>query len=181
DARPAIVVATPGAEPVAEGGYATVVLLDTWLPLARADLRAAEEAVRRWANAGALATPGGQVVAVGDPSHPALQALVRWDLPGFTDREIRERQEAHLPPASRLATITGEPGPVDDALTLLAPPPSAEVLGPVEVLEPAGSRAVIRVPRADGAALSRSLSELQRVRSARKLDAVRVQVDPPIL
>ncbi|HET7194549.1 MAG TPA: primosomal protein N', partial [Nocardioides sp.] len=57
--RPAIVVATPGAEPVADGGYATVVLLDTWLPLARADLRAAEEAVRRWANAGALAAPGG--------------------------------------------------------------------------------------------------------------------------
>jgi primosomal protein N' (replication factor Y) len=180
-AKAVIVVATPGAEPVAEGGYAAVVLLDTWLPLARADLRAAEEAVRRWANAGALAAPGGQVVAVGDPGHPALQALVRWDLPGFTDREIRDRQDAHLPPASRLATITGEPGPVDDALTLLAPPPSAEVLGPVEVVDPAGSRAVIRVPRADGTALSRSLTELQRVRSARKLDAVRVQVDPPIL
>jgi primosomal protein N' (replication factor Y) (superfamily II helicase) len=180
-ARPAIVVATPGAEPVAEGGYAAVVLLDTWLSLARADLRAAEESVRRWANAGALAAPGGQVVAVGDPSHPALQALVRWDLPGFTAREIRDRQEAHLPPASRLATITGEPGPVDDALTLLEPPPSAEVLGPVEVVDPAGSRAVIRVPRADGAALSRSLTELQRLRSARKLDAVRVQVDPPSL
>ena len=181
DARPAIVVATPGAEPVAEGGYAAVVLLDTWLPLARADLRAAEEAVRRWANAGALAAPGGRVVAVGDPGHPALQALVRWDLPGFADREIRERQEAHLPPASRLATITGEPGAVDDALTLLAPPPSAEVLGPVDVVDPEGSRAVIRVPRADGAALSRSLAELQRLRSARKLDAVRVQVDPPRL
>ena len=181
DARPAIVVATPGAEPVAEGGYAAVVLLDTWLPLARADLRAAEEAVRRWANAGALAAPGGRVVAVGDPGHPALQALVRWDLRGFIDREIRERQEAHLPPASRLATITGEPGSVDDALTLLAPPPSAEVLGPVDLVEPKGSRAVIRVPRADGAALSRCLAELQRLRSARKLDAVRVQVDPPSL
>jgi len=181
EARPAIVVATPGAEPVAEGGYAAVVLLDTWLPLARADLRAAEEAVRRWANAGALAAPGGRVVAVGDPGHPALQALVRWDLPGFTDREIRERQEAHLPPASRLATITGEPGSVDDALTLLSPPPSAEVLGPVDVVDPAGSRVVIRVPRADGPALSRSLAELQRLRSARKLDAVRVQVDPPSL
>jgi primosomal protein N' (replication factor Y) (superfamily II helicase) len=178
DARPAIVVATPGAEPVAAEGYAAVVLLDTWLPLARADLRAAEEAVRRWANAGALVTPGGLVVAVGDPAHPALQALVRWDLPGFTDREIRDRQEAHLPPASRVATITGEPGAVDDALTLLDPPPSAEVLGPVDVVDPEGSRAVVRVPRSDGAALSRALTELQKLRSARKLDAVRVQVDP---
>ena len=181
DARPAIVVATPGAEPVAEHGYATVVLLDTWLPLARADLRAAEEAVRRWANAGALVAPGGRVVAVGDPAHPALQALVRWDLGGFADRELRERQEAHLPPASRLATLTGEPGAVDDALTLLAPPASAEVLGPVDVVDPDGSRAVIRVPRADGPALSRSLVELQRLRSARKLDPVRIQVDPTTL
>ena len=39
-------------------------------------------------------------------------------------------------------------------------------------------RVVLRVPRAQGAALSQALLELQRVRSARKLDAVRVQVDP---
>ena len=43
------------------------------------------------------------------------------------------------------------------------------------------SRAVIRVPRAHGVDLSRALGELQRVRSARKLDAVRIQVDPPTL
>ena len=39
----------------------------------------------------------------------------------------------------------------------------------------------MRVPRAQGADLSRALLELQRVRSARKLDAVRVQVDPVAL
>ena len=116
---PEIVVATPGAEPVAEGGYAAVVLLDTWLPLARADLRTDEEALRRWVNAAALVAPGGRVLAVGDPAHPALQALVRWDVAGFAERETTQRIEAHLPPASRMATITGEPGAVDDALTLL--------------------------------------------------------------
>ena len=39
-------------------------------------------------------------------------------------------------------------------------------------------RAVLRVPRASGAALSRALVELSGVRSARKLPALRVQVDP---
>ena len=39
-------------------------------------------------------------------------------------------------------------------------------------------RVVVRVPRAQGAELSQALLELQRIRSARKLDAVRVQVDP---
>ena len=175
-----IVVATPGAEPVAAPGYAAVVLLDTWLALSRADLRAQEEAVRRWLNAAALARPGGHVVAVGDPATPALQALVRWDPAGFAQREMAERQSAHLPPASRLATVTGERSAVEEALAALAVPAAAEVLGPV----PTGDdevRAVIRVPRAHGPALSAALGDLQRARSSRKLSAVRVQVDPPAL
>ena len=83
DAERRIVVATPGAEPVAEEGYAVVVLLDTWLLLARDSLRAAEEALRRWSNAVALLRPGGRALAVGDQAVPALQALVRWDQTGF--------------------------------------------------------------------------------------------------
>ena len=39
-------------------------------------------------------------------------------------------------------------------------------------------RVVIRVPRAAGGALSRTLVEMQGVRDARKLPPVRVQVDP---
>ncbi len=175
--RPAIVVATPGAEPVAAAGYAAVVLLDTWLALARPDLRTDEEALRRWLGAAGLVARGGQVLAVGDPAHPALQALVRWDPAGFARREADARAEAHLPPASRLATVTGEPGAVDDALTLLVRLPGTEVLGPVEV-EEGDSRMVVRVPRMHGPALSRALGEVQRVRSARKLDPVRIQVDP---
>jgi primosomal protein N' (replication factor Y) len=179
-ARPAIVVATPGAEPVAEGGYAAVVVLDTWLALARPDLRTEEEALRRWCGAAGLVTPGGTVVVVSDPSLPVVQALVRWDPAGFARREAESRADAHLPPASRLATITGEPGAVDDALTLLDQPPGTEVLGPVEV-DDGESRVVVRVPRGHGSALSRALGEVQRVRSARKLDPVRIQVDPMTL
>ena len=69
---------------------------------------------------------------------------------------------------------------MDDALTLLAPPEAAEVLGPVPVADDE-VRVVVRVPRAQGAVLSAALLELQQVRSARKLDAVRVQVDPASL
>ena len=181
DDEAAIVVATPGAEPVATGGYAAVVLLDTWLVLGVAHLRAEEEALRRWSNAVGLVRPGGRAVVVGDPAHPAVQALVRWDPGGFAAREAAERREAHLPPASRLATITGEPGAVDDALTLLAPPVGFELLGPVPFGPDGESRAVVRVPRSHGLDLSRALGEVQRVRSARKLDAVRIQVDPPTL
>ncbi len=189
EARPSIVVATPGAEPVVGGGYACVVLLDTWLMLARTDLRTAEESLRRWVNAAALARPadrGGRVVAVGDPATPALQALVRWDPAGFALREMTERQSAHLPPASRLATVTGPEADVETAVGSLRLPPGAEVLGPVPAPrtgppaagEPVEVRAVVRVPRAAGPELSRALVEMQGVRDARKLPSVRVQVDP---
>src|SRR6185312_1483156 len=52
-AEPALVIATPGAEPPAPGGYAAAVLLH-----GRPSLRAAEEALRRWMNASALVRPG---------------------------------------------------------------------------------------------------------------------------
>ena len=181
--RPALVVATPGAEPVAEGGYACVVLLDTWLMLARPDLRTAEESLRRWLDAAALARPGdagGRVVAVGDPADPALQALVRWDPAGFAQREMADRQSAHLPPASRLATLVGAEAEVAAAADALTLPPGAELLGPVPAGDD-GVRLVVRVPRAAGSALSRALVEMQGVRDAKKLPTVRVQVDPMTL
>jgi primosomal protein N' (replication factor Y) len=185
--KPSLVVATPGAEPVAEGGYATVVLLDTWLMLARPDLRTAEESLRRWLNAAALARSapdGGRVVAVGESSEPVLQALVRWDPAGFAQRELADRQSAHLPPASRLATLGGAPDAVASALQMLDLPDGAEVLGPVpeeSTPEEPRVRAVVRVPRAAGARLSRALVEMQGVRDAKKMPPVRVQVDPVAL
>jgi primosomal protein N' (replication factor Y) len=116
---------------------------------------------------------------VGEPSHPALQALVRWDPAGFAAREAAERAQAHLPPAARVATLTGDAGALSDALTVLALPAYADVLGPV----PAGEeeRFIVRVPARHGDSLAVALGELQRVRSARKLDPVRIQLDPPRL
>ena len=190
DAVPSLVVATPGAEPVVEGGYACVVLLDTWLSLSRADLRTDEEALRRWLAAAALARSaddGGRVVVVGDPGQPVLQALVRWDPAGFAGRELEQRQSAHLPPASRLASLIGPEDDLVAALAALALPEGSEVLGPVPLpvpergvvgADPLPQRVVVRVPRAAGGALSRTLVEMQGVRSARKLSPVRVQVDP---
>ena len=88
----AIVVTTPGAEPQAAGGYAGAVLLDTGLLLLRQDLRAAEEALRRWLNVVALVrsgADGGSVIAVGESSSRALQGLVRVDPGGFAARGLK--------------------------------------------------------------------------------------------
>ncbi|HZC27741.1 MAG TPA: primosome assembly protein PriA, partial [Actinopolymorphaceae bacterium] len=186
DAEPALVVATPGAEPVASDGYAAALLLDTWLALARADLRTGEEALRRWLNAAALVRPaerGGTVVVVGDPAVPAIQALIRWSPVDQAERELAERQLAGFPPAVRLATLEGAPRAVAELTDAARFPDSVERLGPVP-LDDDGEvvRLVVRVPRRDGAHLSAALKSAQGIRSARKAPgAVRVQLDPAVL
>jgi len=177
--RPQIVIATPGAEPVAEHGYAAAVLLDTGLALSRPDLRTGEESVRRWLNVVGLVRPaarGGRVVVVGDSASTVLQALVRADPAGFASRELAERRAARLPPTVRLATVTGPHDELSGLLDVAWPQP-AEVLGPV--LQPDGrARLVVRVPRARGDALARALQVVQAQRSIRKAPGLRVELDP---
>ncbi|GEL97183.1 putative primosomal protein N' [Cellulomonas terrae] len=181
---PAVVVATPGAEPVAPGGYAAALLLDAAVSTAGAGLRTGEEALRRWLTAAALVRAGGAVVLVGDAEERATQALVRWDPAGYASRELAERVELALPPAVRIASVTGPRDAVDTLVSRLDLA-DAEILGPVPVdsaehdaLEPA-VRALVRVPRTAGAALARALSASLAVRSARREGGtVRVQLDP---
>jgi primosomal protein N' (replication factor Y) len=169
---PQLVVATPGAEPVAEDGYGAVLLLDPWALLSRAELRAGEEALRRWMAAAALARPQGRVVVVADRGVPQVQALVRWDPAGAAARELADRTALDFPPATRMASVSGPPAAVADLLAML----DVEVLGPV----PAGDheRAFLRVPRSEGAALAHALKAAAAVRSARKAEPVRIELDP---
>jgi len=177
----ALVVATPGAEPIADGGYGAVLLLDTWALLTRADLRAGEETLRRWLAAATLARPagqGGRIVVVADGGLAVVQALLRWDPATFAARELAERRELGFPPAARMASLTGPAEAVADMLTLAALPEGAELLGPVPVGD--DERALVRVAsRTAGGALARALHAAAGVRSARKADgAVRIQIDP---
>jgi primosomal protein N' (replication factor Y) len=175
---PAVVVATPGAEPLCPGGYGAALLLDGWALLSRADLRAAEETLRRWANAAALVRAGGVVVVGADAGIPAVQALVRWDPAGAATRELAERAELGFPPVCRLASVTGPPSAVRGLLDAARLPEGAQVIGPVPV-GAAGERVLIRVPRVRGADLARELKSAAAGRSARKsAEPVRIQLDP---
>ncbi len=181
-AGPALVVATPGAEPVAaDGGYGAVLLLDAWALLGRADLRAGEEAVRRWMAAAALARPasgGGQVVLVGAAAGlSAVQALVRWDPVGYARGEAASRAELGFPPASRMAALEGAEPDIEVLLAAAQLPENAELLGPVPVAG-GGERMLVRVPRTQGAALAAALQAVTRLRSIAKEPVVRIHLDP---
>ena len=192
--EPAVIVATPGAEPRASGGYAAAVLLDGWALLGRASLRASEEALRRWLNAAALVRPagpgadGGSVVVVAESTLPPVQALVRWDPVTQAERELAERRELRFPPAVRVAALTGPQDAVQDVLGAAELPAAAEVLGPVPVPdgrsdhhrgETPAVRMLVRVDRRSGTALACALRAAQAIRSARKdSGVVRLQLDP---
>jgi primosomal protein N' (replication factor Y) (superfamily II helicase) len=186
----AIVIATPGAEPRAAGGYAAAILLDGWSLLARPGLRAGEEALRRWMNAAALVRPGpagGKVIIMADPGLPAVQALIRWDGRTHARRELAEREELRLPPAVRMAALTGAAEDIGQFLAAVSLPQRADVLGPVPAEQdgPAGQQAagtaryLVRAPSADGTALAVVLRAGLAERSAAKSQGqVRLQLDP---
>ena len=191
--EPAVVVATPGAEPVAAGGYGAALLLDGWALLGRQDLRASEDALRRWMAATTLVRSrddGGIVAVVAEASIPTVQALIRWDPVGHAEAELDARSEVGLPPAVHIAAVDGVPAAVNALLENAQLPNNADVLGPVELpsgarrppgIAPGGqvSRMLVRVPRDGGLALASALRRATGVLSARHdHEPVRVQIDP---
>ncbi len=191
--QPAVVVATPGAEPIAAGGYGAALLLDSWALLGRQDLRAAEDTLRRWMAAGALVRnrgDGGVIAVVAESAIPTVQALIRWDPVGHADAELNARAEVGLPPDVHMAAVDGPPEAVHSLLDIADTPEGTEQLGPVDL--PVGARRppglasdttvirmLLRVPRDTGLALSSTLRRATAVLSARHdQQPVRVQIDP---
>lgn len=180
--EPAVVIATSGMEPDCEGGYSAVIVLDARSALQRVGLDAEEEAVRRWFGAARLAAPKAPVVIAADNGLPAVQAVVRWNAAGWAQRELEQRANAGLPPAVRMAALTGEP----DAIVDLAGSVGVEhrLLGPVPAADrhhPTWQRGLIAVGREHGPALGRELRAITATRSARGKahnSVVHVHLDP---
>ncbi|MFA7323039.1 MAG: primosome assembly protein PriA [Candidatus Nanopelagicales bacterium] len=172
-ATPALVVATPGAEPVADGGYSAVVLLDARSQLLRPGLRTGEEAVRRWFAAALLARPKAHVVLTADHALTSVQSLVRWDAGWFAERELADRRATGLPPDSRAAVLKGEPEDIGEVVAALEATVQVRVLGPTD------GRAIVLGSRRDGAAMARALHGITAARSARaNAGVVHVALDP---
>ncbi len=110
DSRPRIVVATPGAEPVAEGGFAAGLILDT--PYLRGEglggntqfLRLLSRALTRVRPARA----GGHVLLAGGVEEEIVRALNRWDHVSLAELLLSEREALLLPPTQRWLEIRGE-------------------------------------------------------------------------
>ncbi|MEO7122907.1 MAG: primosomal protein N' [Lacisediminihabitans sp.] len=171
--EPALIVATRGAEPVAAGGYRAVLLLDGDRMLARESLRVAEDCLRWWSNAVALASSGATTILVGVGGSLA-SALATWRLADYVRAELDDRRRLRFPPAVRVASVTGSSDAVDAAVSALGPvmggdgTASVDVLGPVE-LAGGGVRAIVRFDYSVGARVAALLrSEVIRNATTRR-------------
>jgi primosomal protein N' (replication factor Y) len=159
DARPALVIATRGAEPLVPGGYRAVLLLDADKMLLAEELRIGEACLRWWSHAAALAAPGAPVHLVG-VTGPVARALATWTQPAYARSELAARAPLMMPPVVRVATVEGPAASVTAALGRLrddVPKLGEEaVLGPVPATDD-GVRALVRFEYAQGREVAESL------------------------
>ncbi|MDY0909790.1 primosomal protein N' [Microbacterium sp. CFBP9034] len=193
DARPALVVSTRGAEPLASGGYRAVILLDGDRMLLADDLRIGESCLRWWSNAAALAAPGAPVHLVGVTGAVA-RALATWTHAAYARAELADRAPLRMPPTVRVAALDGTLPVIDAAIAALrAAVPELDgdaVLGPLAHDD--SMRALVRFDYALGARVAESLRASvvsQAIASRRPVkgrtpgprNTLRVRVDVPDL
>ncbi len=184
-----LVIATPGAEPLAQDGYAAGLILDARAIASRPELWAPEEALRRWMGALSLVRPGAPGVILGGVEPALGQALVRWDPVDFADRLLDERAALGFFPITTVVALDGPPDDVQD----VAARSGGELMGVVPLPagtagargSPAGQsgqvRALVRAPRERAGELLGALARIQQHRGAHRLPLVRVTVNPPEL
>lgn len=175
DGATALVVCTPGAEPVADGGYSAALLLDGDVLAHGPWLRAPEEALDRWLQALSKLRSDGRAMLIASPSGLAAQALVRNDPVGFAQREYQLRIEAQLPPALRFFAVSG-PGGAMAVSQLQQRTDKATVLGPLDSAD--GQRWIVRCAYRDATVVASALDDIRRRSSEARQPVFAVRADP---
>jgi primosomal protein N' (replication factor Y) len=180
----AIVVATSGAEPKCEDGYSAVAILEGLQFLAGSDVRAVERTREQFFAAARLASTSGTIFVTLDPSHPLVASLARWDVGIMINRELRDQEEAHLPPYHRFASIevdskeaVGLHAGILESIKAGRLPESVIVRGPYEIAENL-FRITISAPIVDAPVMVAFMQELQRRRSISHKALLRIRIDP---
>ncbi|MGM0930698.1 MAG: primosomal protein N' [Actinomycetota bacterium] len=184
ESKKALVVATPGAEPAAPEGYAAALLLDGNAMLSRESLRTPEDVLRRWFRAASLVKPsseGGLVVVTAD-QEAVVAPLVRWDPAGAAAREMQLRRELQLPPAVRIAALTGKATGIEAFMADFELGGSLRSVGPVELQARQGEssehRLLLFFSYQDGPSVTAALRHRKAALAAKRVpDPVQVRCD----
>jgi primosomal protein N' (replication factor Y) len=184
ESKPSLVLATAGAQPQVDGGYAAVVILDGMRFFAHTDLRTQERARELFFETSSLISLKGTVLLVIDDSHPITSAIARWNVAPLIKRELSERTELHLPPAvSSVALAMDQAIGIQIANGLKKSisdgrmPQSSKIYGPTEIAK-GQVKIIIHTDKKDAEGLIQIVHELQRRRSIAKKDLFTLRVEP---
>jgi primosomal protein N' (replication factor Y) len=188
--KPAIVIATSGAEPNVKGGYQAAVILDGRTELARPNLDTRLAAARRWFAIAALVKPealGGKVAVVAPPDSVVTQALIRWSPAAVAENELAERTELHLPPAVWAVLMRAETEEaLVDFISALQPQPPTTTHGPFQSgLEDLSTKAkkrewavLLSAPQDQIESVKLAIAQTRRNGPTKKLPVVAVMINP---
>lgn len=153
-----LVIATPGTEPIAAGGYAAVFILDGEQARGREDLDTDVDALSQWMNAAALARDEATVYVSGTGS--ALgRVIATGDTLAFVTAELSAREALCLPPATRVAVVTASPEMLDEVRSTIEALPHRTILGPV-ALDADTARLILFFDYRDGVTVATGLRAL---------------------
>lgn len=184
DHKPALVLATSGAQPQVAGGYAAVVILDGMRFFSHTDLRTQERARELFLETASLISSSGTVLLVIDDTHPIVSAIARWNVAPLLKRELSERTELHLPPSVFSVVLVMDQSigmqivnGLKKALADGRIPPSSNIYGPTEISK-GQVKIVVHADKSDAKALTDVVHELQRRRSIAKKELFTLRVEP---
>ena len=167
-----LVISTPGVEPIGE--YSSILFLDLEQHFGRTDLRSYEIGLAHILRILTLLKPGGEIYLSLPVNHEVSQMVIRRNAEKIIERELSERNSAHLPPTYRLLSVdTSEAKKVMKALSDL---PGIEVIGPIPRDE--SERIIIKAKFREFTAVMTRLYEINRVNSLRRKPLMRISVDP---
>jgi len=106
--EPALVISTPGMEPIAESGYSAVVMLQVDRFLSSSSSNGVERAYSNFFAAGALISESGLIALVTEDGTPITSALTTWNPATISKREIEQRISLQLPPISGAVLVLSD-------------------------------------------------------------------------
>ena len=179
---PALVISTPGVEPIAESGYAAVIMLQVDRFLSSSASNGLERAYSNFFAAGALISDAGVIALVNDDGSTITSALTTWNPATISKREIEQRISLQLPPISGAVLVLADSAELvrlksalESAKEESRAPKSLRVYGPTA---DEGAKLTLLVDATEQIELVSLLREINKRRAISKKPLLAYRVNP---
>jgi primosomal protein N' (replication factor Y) len=179
---PALVISTPGVEPISESGYALVIMLQVDRFLSSSASNGVERAYSNFFAAGALISESGLIALVSDDGSPITSALTIWNPATISKREIEQRISLQLPPISGAVLVLADSAELvrlksalESAREESRAPKSIRVYGPTAG---EGAKLTLLVDATEQIELVSLLREINKRRAISKKPLLAYRVNP---